>query len=75
MYVSVVEEKNQSRDMFGEAGVSGLRKRGKDTYILGKERLLLPRSFRIVPVDSLFVVNTFENIQIVQSFSDDRLHC
>ena len=37
------------------------------------ERLLLPGFFRNVPVDCLFVVNTFKNIQIVQSFSDDRL--
>ena len=39
------------------------------------DHCLLPGSFRDVPVDSLFVVNTLENIQIVQSFSDDKLQC
>ena len=32
------------------------------------DHLLPPESFRDVPVDSLFVVNTLKKIQIVQSF-------
>ena len=39
--------------------------------ILEVDRLLLPESFRDVPVDALFVVIILENIQIVQSFSDN----
>ena len=34
--------------------------------------LLLHEKF---PVDSLIVVNTLENVQIVQSFRGDRLQC
>ena len=47
----------------------------KISSIVEIERLLLPGFLRNVPVDSLFVVNTLENIQIVQSFGDDRLQC
>ena len=43
--------------------------------VLEIECLLLPGSFRNIPVDCLFVVNTLENIQIVQYFSDDQLQC
>ena len=43
--------------------------------LLEIERLLLPGSFRNVSVGCLFVVNTLENIQIVQSFIEDRLQC
>ena len=35
-------------------------------------RLLLPGSFRDVPVDYLYVFNTLVKIQIVQSFSDGQ---
>ena len=41
--------------------------------ILEVDRALLPGFFMDVPVDSLFVVNSLENIQIVLSFIDDRL--
>ena len=43
--------------------------------ILEVDCLLFPGLFRDVPVESLFVVNTLENIQNVQSFSDNRLQC
>ena len=41
--------------------------------IIEVDRLLLPGFFIDIPVDFLFVVNTLENIQTVQSFSDERL--
>ena len=45
------------------------------SHILEIKLLLLCGSLRNVPIDSLFVVNTLENIQIVQLFSYDRLQC
>ena len=77
--------------MFGEAGISGLRKRAHVIYTrahhalkmshntisptLEIERLLLPGSFTNASVDSMFVANTFEHVRNVQSSIDDLLQC
>ena len=75
--------------MFEEVGFLALRTRGhvnkcapciegvtphNFTYIRSRP-LAAFGSFRDGPVDSLFVVNTLENIQIIQSFGDNRLLC